>query len=214
MCAVIGYSGAPGAAASDTLGRLFDESKIRGLHAFGIASYLAGAGEKIEVTRFLNREDARERLCALARDFPGDRLRMIAHCRYSTSGDWQTEANNQPIAIGGIALAFNGCIHMGTREEWGAAYGFTPETDNDGEIFLRKAIDGEDWEHWVRAGAFSFAGVMLMGGHVVALRNKQRPLYYLHMPHGHYIGSTADIFARAELDGAKFIPPGHAVTLP
>jgi len=211
MCAVIGYSGTGGVATADALVALFRESRIRGLHAFGHAYYANGA---IVHERFHNFEHAEANLWAVASVFAGKHLRLIAHCRYSTSGDWRDPLNNQPLVIGDVALAFNGCIHMGTREEWGAHYGFTPVTDNDGEIFVRKVIDGQDWERWVGEGQFSFAGVMLHAHTLVALRNNTRPLWHLRWPErAHFIGSTADIFKRAKIGAPDFMVAGRALTL-
>jgi len=140
-------------------------------------------------------------------------LRLIVHCRYSTSGDWKEEGNNQPIVIGDCALAFNGVIRMSTKDEWGKEFGFKPVTDNDGEIFVRKVLDGEDWNAWVAHGAFSFAGVMLHGGRLIALRNKQRPLWHNEAYGCNFIASTADIFNRIGLGGAHEVPAGQAVFL-
>ena len=208
MCAVIGYCGPGGTKAAASLARLFHESKIRGLHAFGLAYYADGA---IVHERFGNLTHAQANLDAVVRVFHQQPLKLIAHCRYSTSGDWRNMINNQPLHIGSVALAFNGVIHMGTAKEWGAKYGFEPVTDNDGEIFVRKVLDSDDWEKWVREGEFSFAGVMLHDHALVALRNAHRPLYQLRERDATYIGSTSDIFRRAKMGGPDPIEPGVAM---
>jgi glutamine phosphoribosylpyrophosphate amidotransferase len=211
MCAVIGYSGPGGVRAAERLVRLLEQSKIRGLHAFGLAYF---DERSIVCHKFKDIGDAKAELYAVALAFVGEPLKLIAHCRYSTSGDWHDEANNQPIVINRTALAFNGCIHMGTTAEWAEAYGFVPETDNDGEIFLRKVLDGEPWEKWVRDGAFSFAGTMLHLEHLVALRNDHRPLYHYDDGDAHFIGSTMDIFSRAGFGGAPhYMMAGKALVL-
>jgi glutamine phosphoribosylpyrophosphate amidotransferase len=206
MCAVIGYCGLGGAVAAEALSRLFHQSKIRGLHAFGLAYDADGA---ILCRKFNNLQMAQAELRGVALRFEDKQLKLIAHCRYSTSGDWREAANNQPIAIDDVALAFNGVIHMGTRQEWGRKYNFNPVTDNDGEVFVRKVLDQADWQGWVRDGEFSFAGVMLYDGALIALRNKHRPLYRA----GDYIASTADIFKRAGMGGAEPVTPGEALML-
>jgi glutamine phosphoribosylpyrophosphate amidotransferase len=206
MCAVIGYSGKGGERAAARLLALFDASKIRGLHSFGVAHVHADGA--LGCDKFLIREQAREYLAALALEYVGRHLSLIAHCRYSTSGDWHDDDANQPIVIGDVAMAFNGVIRMTTKEQWGKEFGFKPETDNDGEIFVRKVLDGEDWEQWVRLGTFSFAGVMLYHGELLALRNRQRPLYHVREASAHYIGSTQDIFRRSGFKLPKSIEAG------
>src|SRR6478735_4409343 len=129
MCAVIGYVGQGGERAAARLLALFDASKIRGLHAFGLAHTILC--DAVVRDTFLNREDARERLAALARSHAGREMKLIAHCRYSTSGDWHDDKANQPIVIGDVAMAFNGVIRMTTKEQWGKEFHFKPQTDND-----------------------------------------------------------------------------------
>jgi hypothetical protein len=80
MCAVIGYVGMGGERAAARLLALFDESKIRGLHAFGYA-HVDERGSLV-CDRFLNRERARECLCALVFAYSGRPMKLIAHCRY------------------------------------------------------------------------------------------------------------------------------------
>jgi hypothetical protein len=114
-------------------------------------------------------------------------------------------------------MAFNGVIRMSTRDQWGREFGFKPTTDNDGEIFVRKVLDGADYEEWVAHGSFSFAGVMLYRGELLALRNAQRPLYQVRDASGHYIGSTVDIFKRAGFKLPKPLQAGityHVGKLP
>src|SRR5580765_92684 len=206
MCAVIGYAGKGGERAAARLLALFDASKIRGLHAFGVA-HIRSDGT-LACDKFLTREHAREYLAALALEHVSRHLTLIAHCRYSTSGDWHSEDANQPILLGDVAMAFNGVIRMTTRDQWGHEFGFAPETDNDGEIFVRKVLDGQDYEMWVRLGSFSFAGVMLYHGELLALRNRHRPLYHVRDASAHYIGSTQDIFRRSGFKLPKSIPAG------
>lgn len=203
MCAVIGFVGKGGRSASEKLQALFEQSRIRGLHAFGVAT-------PATCRRFLDFESASKFLRGVAsKPKP---LRLIAHCRYSTSGDWREQENNQPLSIGGATLAFNGVIHMGTAAQWGKLYGFKAATDNDGEIFLRKVLNGEDWARWVREGPFSFAGLMLHRGNVIALRNNRRPLWYLKERRNCFIASTRDIFRRAGCgDSPIEVEPGKAM---
>jgi glutamine phosphoribosylpyrophosphate amidotransferase len=208
MCAVIGFQGKGSKQTSERLLTLFNESKIRGLHAFGLAYY---NGPKLFCARFSELDMAQTHLRVVASQ--NISLKLIAHCRYSTSGDWKDETNNQPIYIDGVAMAFNGVIRMSTKKEWGKEFGFKPITDNDGEIFVRKVLAGEDWVTWVATGEFSFAGVMLHNKKLVALRNKQRPLWRVQDNGSNYFASTRDIFERAGFKDAKPVPPGYALAV-
>lgn len=201
MCAVIAFTGHASERVVKRLDALLMQSKIRGLHAFGVAH--SAPHNAIVCNKFLTLEEAREYLREhMLWSIPAH-VRVIAHCRYSTSGDWHSAEANQPLVIDDLAMCFNGVIRMTTRDQWSKEFGFEPQTDNDGEIFMRKVLDGEDWETWVARGPFSFAGVMLYRGELLALRNRQRPLYHVRDGRSHYIGSTANIFHRA---GFK-VPP-------
>lgn len=216
MCGVIGFYTRNPSLALDppTLKLLFRQSKIRGLHAFGFTAWLAGPGlvtykgnslEELEGT--LDTIYAKHLIMAL-----------VGHTRYSTSGDWKKPENNQPIHLyegnREISLAFNGVISMKTREEYSREYGRQYATENDGEIFARKVLEGEQWEAFVRDGSFSFAGCFLHGGELWALRNSNRPLWYW-KNHNHVLfASTKDIFRRAfpDMPGNVFwpLPAGKA----
>lgn len=188
MCGVIGYSSNnPSENHRVMLRRLFFESRVRGLHAFGF-SFWDGAG--VVTNRFARLEEC---LAAL----PQVTTRLIGHCRYSTSGDYRTPENNQPIHTGDVALAFNGVISMATKPEYERQYGRKYATDNDGEIFLDKYVRGDNWEKFVAGGRFSFAGVVLHRDTLVAIRNSRRPLYRCDEDDGVFYASTADVFRRA-----------------
>lgn len=127
------------------------------------------------------------------------RFRTIAHCRFSTSGDWKNLANGQPIIARDMALAFNGVIHMGTKEEFEHAFDVQCAADNDGEVFLQKLHQGMRSADFLRSIQGSFAGVWLRNGHLFANRNVRRPLWV--WDDGSWLGtwfaSTRDIFERA-----------------
>lgn len=210
MCGVIAYnSERPGPGDIEMLKRLFVESGIRGLHSCGyVASFdepikdtWNGRGDNVVVKSFgigaLNE--------TLMESAAGAK-RLIGHTRYSTSGDWENHNNNQPLVVGEISLAFNGCIHMGLRQEYEAVYGKTYVTDNDGEIFARKVLDGEDWEKFVAEGTFSFAGAFLFKKALWVIRNRNRPLWTAKRGPSTFVASTRDILARAGLkQGSRVI---------
>lgn len=203
MCGVVGYqSDAPSSAHSATVRALCAEVSVRGLHAFGIATspervfrYYALSG----LDGFLRRS--------------GPVPALIAHARYSTSGDWLNRFNNQPLAFDGMALAFNGVIDMRTRAEYQADWPFAFESENDGEIFVRWVLSGRDPAEFVRRPC-SFAGVYLLKGEVWALRNEFRPLWYA-CPDGAttMVASTRDAFLRAGVCDAREIPAYEVFSL-
>jgi asparagine synthetase B (glutamine-hydrolysing) len=183
MCGIIGYRpltddpDQKGAFAS-----LFKESAIRGLHAFGI-------GTSESVKRSHNTQD-------IIDAFNPD-LTTVAHARYCTSGDWHTLENNQPIVVDDIILAFNGVIHMGSKEEFEKAFNVKCDSDNDGEVFLRRMIGGETAEAFLSRISGSFAGVWLRNGKLWAGRNARRPLWKCQSYGALWYGSTRDVFLRA-----------------
>lgn len=195
MCGVIGYqSDHPRAAHLQTLRRLFLESKIRGLHAFGFAATWRGQNDRWMVVKDLDLRTVLAKLRAIPLgDWP---LSVIGHCRYSTSGDYRDPLNNQPITLDGMAFAFNGVLDMREKHQYETAYGRTYTTGNDGEIFMRHVLDGGDpVEFACRTG--SLAACYLYHGEAYALRNNYRPLWYATGSGTTWVASTVDILRRA-----------------
>lgn len=171
------------------------ESGIRGLHACGMALCEPGVNPVIE-----RRHSPGE----LAKWVDGVKLSRvtIGHTRYSTSGDWRDHRNNQPLCLDGHVLAFNGVIDMAPRQQWAKSPdGKEYETDNDGEILLRKLFAGQDWTGWVSDSAFSFAGVLWDGQRCIVHRNPNRPLWFCKTDRRMLVASTRDILLRAGVDG-------------
>jgi len=216
MCSVIGYQ--PGSVissdvASGVFARLMMEGRARGMHAYGLAHRL----------RVMRSTDVRE----VIRAFNPEQA-VIAHCRYSTSGDWQDMSNNQPIVVGANALVFNGVIHMGTREEMEREFGVTLSTYNDGEVFLRlmeraqneMTVHSTELIHLavpemiVKSLAGSFAGLVLQPfGRIIAIRNERRPLWRAEAGGATWFASTQDILHRAGVPPPYVdVPPGVAMT--
>jgi len=212
MCAIIGYSppeipGGPTECDLDlppltrAFERLMRESAVRGTFCYGIAT---------------PHEWTHTRDLADVLDLFNPQMPTIAHCRYPTSG-----IDSQPIVISHgmhphehrIALAFNGVIDMGTKEEFEARWGVKCETDNDGEIFVQRLLAGESVEDFLCAENFSgsFAGVWLDTGFransdgtrdvgsttLIAARNERRPLWWSNHLGAQWYASTRDIFLRA-----------------
>ena len=184
MCAIIGFiSKNPNAEAILTLKRLFIESKIRGMHAYGYAA--------IEGKPQVQKSNQLKPLL----DSIGKPTALIGHCRYSTSGDYLDMKNNQPIQYKDEFLAFNGVIDMRTKPEMEKAYGITMSCDNDGEIILQ---DQERLDFINKN--ITFAGIFLNNKEMTFMRNLSRPAYIAHKHDAIYIGSTADIMKRAMLN--------------
>jgi glutamine phosphoribosylpyrophosphate amidotransferase len=168
MCGVIGYIGK--SIDKNLVERLVFESEIRGIHHTGRVT-----AEVLEPKKLRGYGNG------------------IIHTRYCTSGK-----TNQPLKVKGNVLAFNGVIDMGTKKEMEKRWGIKMTTDNDGEILLQTCKTPETLLLFIKNRQCSFAGVMVMDGRFVALRNKFRPLWmHKDKKNNVYIASTKDIFIRS-----------------
>lgn len=190
MCAVLGFqTNSPKEEHLEKILKLWDQSKIRGLHAFGFTVLKNGDLLTYKTTDF---EELKK---AIKQFWPFEK--MIGHCRYSTSGDWKDPNNNQPIFQGDVSLVFNGVVSMKEKWEYEREFKKQYRTENDGEIVLRKFLDDENWSGFVINGKFSFAGIILDKYGMYVLRNENRPLWVATEDDAHFFGSTRDIFRRA-----------------
>lgn len=204
MCGILGYrSDAPTTEHLELLRRLAFESSVRGLHAFGWG--WSWSRESPAIQTFLHRDEWIAHLDRLFAGHPPTRL--IGHCRYSTSGDWQSPTNNQPLYQDGVALAFNGTIDMGTKAEMECRHHTSLATENDGELALQQLREGGAAQllRWLPALA-TFAGVWLDQQGLWALRNEQRPLWQAtrHDRSAVVLASTQDILTRAGVTEAQW----------
>ena len=190
MCAIIGYySEAPNSEDNKFISKLVQESKIRGLHSFGFAY-----------------KDTKDRI-KLVKEFSFDRKTfpetnmLMAHARYSTSGDWKEKENNQPIEYNNNYIAFNGVINMGTKKEMEKEYKISMESNNDAEVFLHlcKILEPEDVVERLNC---SFAGVFILNGRIYCHRNSERPLWRVVINKSVFLASTKDIFERCGIKGS------------
>jgi len=167
MCGIIGYWPlSPTSETATAFRQLFDESRIRGMHAYGLATQNPDGG--LHVLRSFEWTD-------IPRSFD-PRYPSIAHTRYCQSGDWHVLENNQPLVVGTMAVAMNGVIHMGTKDEYEAAFKVRCLVDNDSEIFLQRLAQGQSAIDFINEVSGSFAAVWLQNGHLYAGRNARRPL--------------------------------------
>jgi len=190
MCAIVGFiSPDPSIEAINTLKKLFIESKIRGMHAYGFAA--------VEDKPVVEKSNTLKPLL--------DKIQkpkaLIGHCRYSTSGDYLDMANNQPLSLDDEYLVFNGVIDMGTKTEMEQKHGIKMNCDNDGEIMLHKA----DRNAFLREKN-SFAGLSLTKDKITFLRNENRPAYMAKKFNSVFIASTADILKRCLLNPEPLDP--------
>ena len=191
MCGVIGYMPIEEASGrSEAFGNLMRESRIRGMHAYGIYQ-----------RECLHSTVLEQIIAAFDPNYPA-----VAHCRYSTSGDWQELKNAQPILVDDVALVFNGVISMKTKEEYEAEFNIKCNVDNDGEIFLRQELCSD--AEFIRDMKGSFAGCILENGTLYVGRNARRPLWKCWYLEAWWYASTADIFKRADFPQPTEVPIG------
>lgn len=118
----------------------------------------------------------------------------LIHCRYSTSG-----LTNQPLTVGGRTLIFNGVIDMRSPALIESEEGILMETDNDGELFLRRSLTDEDVKDFLSNKA-SFAGAWIEKGILYVARNASRPLWRADAPGCIYFASTRRALTSAGLN--------------
>lgn len=228
MCGVIGfYSKEPRLAHLEAVCRLFEQSQVRGRHAYGVSMWVPDRfhADGIRTFKAFDLDTLKKAIMDLRYSPP---TALIGHTRYSTSGDYKDHTNNQPIHLGdGIALAFNGVISQAKKEEYEKTFNQRYVTDNDGEIVLRRFVASirpdpragadsparGDFETFIEKGKFSFAGAFLEKGKITFVRNARRPLWTAELLGGDFIASTRDIFDRSgSFRGVTEVPVGQAGT--
>ena len=190
MCAVLGlYLKNPDL---NQVERLILESSIRGLHATGLTYIKEGklytAKKSMPAREFLMDFD-------LSKTVDGDTLKMIVHCRYSTSD----LRYNQPIHKGDLSIVHNGVISQELPEKWFELYGYETDTHNDTELLFESRRDGHSPFDWKDA---SISAIELQqDGIMIFYRNGKRPLHFCTVANGNIISSTKDIFYRSGIKG-------------
>lgn len=191
MCGVIGFSSDKVTQTDlNTLKNVLIESRIRGMHASGVAWYdghtIRSKSQPIPIDKFLEGFQLREMV------YSGQRIAMISHTRYSTSD----LAYNQPLLGGQLALAHNGVISQADPATWKATYGYDCKTRNDSELLLKALKAGDD--PFKKFPGASIAAVTVDNqGYVQCIRNGLRPLWKGRIGHGVVYGSTLAILQRA-----------------
>jgi glutamine phosphoribosylpyrophosphate amidotransferase len=212
MCGIIGYKheGGKPKAVGTFLQALLLESCIRGVHATGVTTVtkdykLNTLKEPIPAAAFIREHSA---------IFDNPPKIGIFHCRYSTSGDYTDNTNNQPLQNATVALAHNGIVSQAEPSEYKQQYGLpTLGTANDSEIILARVTQhfwktGQRLDQAIILGLQDidkvlrpiFACVMLDRlGSLCGFRDEIRPLYRFDIPPLGLKGfcSTDDILLRA-----------------
>ena len=188
MCAVIGVDlKNPSMDDLTLVMKVFLESKIRGMHATGLTFLYDGKLVTLIAPLPADRFSPIENLSDMVCD---DKLKLIGHCRYSTS-DLEY---NQPLYTKDVAIVHNGVISQELPENWEKLYGITTKTKNDSELLLHTVSDSP-LMLWSNA---SMAVIELHNSGVMkAYRNGKRPLYVTELDNGVIYTSTADIMHRA-----------------
>ena len=167
--------------------KIIEESSVRGLHSFGISHV---KNNELVTKKFY---EILECIDYFKKNVDGA---FIYHNRYSTSGDWKNENNNQPLTDGKNAIVFNGVISMKTKEQMEAEYSIELKNDNDGEIFLNK-LENPLKFLTQKKEEISIAALYIKNNKVYAIRNSKRPLWYAEKFNSIFIASTKDILKRS-----------------
>lgn len=168
------------------------ETQIRGRHASGIAWWDGKSVEcvkdSIPMTDLVDKVPWKKIIAKGG-------IRMIAHCRYSTS-DLEF---NQPLGDSQYMIAHNGVITQSPPETWEEYYDDTFDTRNDSEILLKEMAKGHPTLY--TDSRFPGASISVVSidssGSVSGWRNTLRPLWRTDLDNGYIYTSTRDIVHRA-----------------
>lgn len=186
------------------LSNLFKESKIRGLHSFGL-SYINR--NKIYTKKSNNFEIINDEIKRISnsKNIPKHSrfiLRpnmIIGHTRYATiDGDINNIDNMQPThCYPQISHVFNGVITMKEKKEYEKEYNMQFITDNDGEIIVRHILDGGNVKKFVNDNLCAYAGIYIYNDKMFVYRNMRRPMYVAYNDNVVFFFSTLDIYNRS-----------------
>ena len=200
MCSIIGYNGKYD---KNLVEKICFNSRIRGLHSFG---YTYSDEDSIITLKYFDYEKF---INSLHGNKPE---KFIAHFRYSTSGNYKEQSNNQPIQIGAISMVFNGVLDMGTKQEMEKKYNCSMLTDNDGELAILEKQKGDKFlKQFINQK--TFAGIFLESKKIKAIRNENRPCYKGKYNNIKLLVSTKDILIRSGVTEYEEIKPKVFVEL-
>lgn len=204
MCGIAGYKCNPKHAnkAFEVFTRLMLEAQIRGRHASGLSWIGRSNRLKTHTQPKPVEELAQSKLWKdLASDAPAA---VIGHARYSTSGDWHDNANNQPIATPKFSIVHNGLVSMAEKLKFEKTYGIRTVSGNDTELLLRsletsRGNFAKAFERIYKVDPPIFAcGVLDSEGRLTVVRDHIRPLWCFNIKKLGMTGfaSTEDIIKR------------------
>jgi len=201
MCSIIGWNGSFD---EDVVESLCYNSRIRGLHAFGYSYVL---NNQVIVKKFLQYEQF---ITSLKSDKPN---KFIAHFRYSTSGGYKDENNNQPITRDNLSMVFNGVLDMRNKSDMQEAYNVEMSTDNDGELaVIHKLKSEQSFIEFVKNK--SFAGAFIdSSGEIQVFRNINRPAHIGEYKGTKVLASTKDILRRSGINVNKIVGYNKFISL-
>jgi glutamine phosphoribosylpyrophosphate amidotransferase len=207
MCGIAAYfSRDPASRHVEIVSAILGELLTRGVHAFGV-SFLNGL-EIVTVKSFRPLTKAQISLAV------GSGA-AIFHNRYSTSGDWRDQRNNQPIDVGSLAVAVNGVTSMAPPDEWAHRFGVECESQNDAEIVARLLASRPADQVVSRRdiGSLAACWLTLCGGVFVA-RNSTRPARLVADCGAVFVASTTAAIAAA-FGGpvGRPVPAGEVIDL-
>lgn len=200
MCGIIAYKNTQVTPVDmKILKKVMIESRIRGMHASGVAWF---DGKKIQsyvkpipIDRLLDE-------FSLNQIIYNGRVAMIAHARYSTSD----LKYNQPI-VGKMAIAHNGVITQSDPSNWEATYGYKCETKNDSELLLRCLENGDNPYKVFSDSSIAYTALD-SSGTIAYGRNHLRPLWRGKTPGGGMIlASTYHILKMAGVEEISKVTP-------
>lgn len=205
MCGIIGFKGKNVTQEHlRVLQKVMIESRIRGMHASGIA-WCNNKGNILSVAVPIPIDKLVEEF-NWSVFFPNNqkiapKVSLIAHARYSTSDI----RYNQPIVGEHLAIVHNGVITQSDPNTWKKTYGYNCKTCNDSELILRCLEAGNDPISTFKDS--SIAGIMLdEDGGIMCFRNFARPLWVGKIGESTVMASTRDILERAGVSGVKKFP--------
>lgn len=211
MCGIIGFSGKNVTQEHiRVLQKVMIESRIRGMHASGIA-WCNNRGNILSVVEPIPIDKLVEEF-NWSVFFPkgkiAEEVHLIAHARYSTSDI----RFNQPIVGESMAIAHNGVITQSDPKTWEKHYGYKCKTQNDSELLLR-AMEANDDIFDIFEGSSMAALLLKSDGELIYFRNGTRPLWFGKIGESTVYASTYDILRRAGVTGITKVTPSDCKEL-
>lgn len=200
MCGIIGFTSKNATQEHlEMLQRVMIESRIRGMHASGIA-WCNNRGSILSVVQPIPIDQLVEEF--EWKLFLNKEVHLIAHARYSTSDI----RFNQPIVGENTAIVHNGVITQSDPNTWEKSYGLKCKTSNDSELLLR-AVEANQNIFKVFNTSSIAAITLQKDGKLQCFRNGTRPLWSGKIGEDIVYASTYDILKRAGVTDITMVAP-------